>query len=202
MNILKKAIKFFIFLECLNITYNFLVMKIYKVKSGYPLRINGRLKVLNKGDVILGKNITINSGANVNIIGGAVRTNIIVREKAFFSIGNNCGISNSTFVCMKSIIIEDDVLIGGDCKIYDTDFHSLDYQNRMNPYINNCPDDNIKTSDILIKQGAWIGGGSIILKGVVIGCKSIVGAGSVVTKNIPDNEIWAGNPAKYIRKIS
>jgi len=54
---------------------------------------------------------------------------------------------------------------------------------------------------VVVKDNAFIGARSIILKGVTIGNNSIVGAGSVVTKSIPDNEIWAGNPARFIRSI-
>ena len=57
------------------------------------------------------------------------------------------------------------------------------------------------TIPVVIKDGAFIGAHCIILKGVSIGEKSVVGAGSVVTKSIPDGEIWAGNPAKFIRRI-
>ncbi len=104
------------------------------------------------------------------------------------------------FFCENNITIEDDVLIGGNCKFYDTDFHSLDYSTRINPYKNNVPDNGIKTATVIVKKGAWIGGHSIILKGVTIGSKSVIGAGSVVSKNIPDKEIWAGNPIRFIKK--
>lgn len=57
------------------------------------------------------------------------------------------------------------------------------------------------TSPVVIKDGAFIGAHCIILKGVTIGENSIVGAGSVVTKSIPDGEIWAGNPVKFIRRV-
>jgi acetyltransferase-like isoleucine patch superfamily enzyme len=116
-------------------------------------------------------------------------------------IGNNVGISNSTIFCKNSIIIEDNVLIGANCKIYDSDFHSVDYNDRIEFFINNQIDTKAKTASIHIKRGAWIGGHCIVLKGVTIGEKSIIGAGSVVVKNIPDNEIWAGNPAIFRKKI-
>jgi acetyltransferase-like isoleucine patch superfamily enzyme len=198
---LKKTIKFFVLLGGVNLIYNIISLKFSNVAFRKSLRINGRLKVKNKGTVILKENITINSGKNSNIIGGDRRTNIIVSEKACFIVGKNVGISNSTFVCTKNITIEDDVLIGGSCRFYDTDFHSIDYTSRMKPYKNGVPDDKIKNDDILIKSGAWIGGSCIILKGVVVGAKSIIGAGSVISKNIPDNEVWAGNPIKFIRKL-
>ena len=58
-----------------------------------------------------------------------------------------------------------------------------------------------ETKPVIIKDGAFIGADGIILKGVTIGKKSVIGAGSVVTKSVPDGEIWAGNPAKFIRKL-
>jgi acetyltransferase-like isoleucine patch superfamily enzyme len=201
MNIVKKIIKFFICFGFINLIYNFLRLRLSKVIYK-QLTVNGRLKIANKGTIVLGRNITINSGKNHNIIGGDLRTNIIVRPDATLNIGNNVGISNSTFVCEKNITLEDDVLIGGDCKIYDTDFHSLNYVCRMQPYKNGIPDNKINNFNILIKKGAWLGGSCIVLKGVTIGCKSIIGAGSVVSKNIPDYEVWAGNPIKFIRKLS
>lgn len=60
---------------------------------------------------------------------------------------------------------------------------------------------HIKTKPVIIEEGAFIGGGTIILKGVVIGRHSVVGAGSVVTRSIPPGEIWAGNPARFVRKL-
>ena len=60
----------------------------------------------------------------------------------------------------------------------------------------------MRTAPILIKEGAFIGAHAIILKGVTIGRHSVIGAGAVVTKNVPDNEVWAGNPAKFVKKLS
>ena len=85
-------------------------------------------------------------------------------------------------------------MIGGGTVLYDTDFHPLEYEKRI---INDF--NTIKCSEVVIKEGAFIGAGCVILKGVVIGKHAIIGAGSVVSKNIPDGEIWAGNPARRIR---
>ncbi len=106
------------------------------------------------------------------------------------------GISNTAIVAWNSIFIEDDVTIGGSCKIYDTDFHPLDAKVRKA-----TPGQGWIAKPVVIKRGAFIGAHTIILKGVTVGINSIVGAGSVVTGNIPDNEVWAGNPARYIRKL-
>ena len=80
--------------------------------------------------------------------------------------------------------------------IYDTDMHSVEFEYRVQ-----TPDIHVKTAPVIIKEGAWIGGHSIVLKGVIIGEKSVIGAGSVVTRDIPDSELWAGNPAKFIKKL-
>lgn len=92
------------------------------------------------------------------------------------------------------IFIEDSVMLGPEVKLIAGD-HRYD-----------VPGMEIRNSgvgrlgQIRIRRGAWIGAGSIILKGVSIGEGGILGAGSVLSKDIPANEIWAGNPAKFIKR--
>ena len=149
----------------------------------------------NRNSITIGKNVQIRSGKAYNIIGGDTRLILRTIDAGQIRIGNGVGISNSAVVSANSITIEDDVFIGGSCAIYDTDFHSSEYDQRINQ-----GDKNIKSAPVIIKRGAFIGSKCIILKGVTIGLESIVGAGSVVTKDIPDGEIWAGNPARFIKK--
>mgnify|MGYP000288718055 CR=1 FL=1 len=107
--------------------------------------------------------------------------------------------SRVTIVSQKEIIISDNVRIGGNTCIYDSDFHSLDAGERT------CnPEDksNVVKKNVFIGENVFIGAHVSILKGVHIGKNSIIGTCSVVTKNIPENEIWAGNPAKFIREIN
>ncbi|MHA1395986.1 MAG: acyltransferase [Promethearchaeota archaeon] len=159
-------------------------------------KINGILFVRNGGEIKIGKNFIANSGIKQNPIGGDTILRLIVKKGGQLIIGDNVGISNSTIVCWNKVEIGNYVMIGGGCKIWDTNFHSL------NPIIRTSGEDNdIKTAPIKIKDYAFIGGGSIILKGVTIGKNSIVAAGSVVVKDIPDNEIWGGNPAIFIKKL-
>jgi acetyltransferase-like isoleucine patch superfamily enzyme len=122
-----------------------------------------------------------------------------VGKGAHLSIGKNVGISSTGIVCHHKITIGDNVRIGGNTVIYDTDFHSLNKTHRLNGKLDK---EHTKTKPIIIKNNVFIGAHSTILKGVEIGENSIVGACSVVVKNIPDNEIWAGNPAKKIRTIT
>lgn len=112
-------------------------------------------------------------------------------------IGNNVGISNAALVCRSGITIKDWVKIGGNVKIYDNDFHSIDYLRRRE-----AVDESIQAEPVVIEEDAFIGAHSIILKGVTIGKRSIIAAGSVVTKRVPDDELWGGVPAKFIKKIN
>lgn len=157
--------------------------------------INGKIYMVSeKGKIKFGKGVRINSRLEANPIGGSTRTILFAEPGASIFIGNRVGISNSTLHAAESIVIGDDVLIGGSCKIYDTDFHSVSYEERME-------DIGIKTKEVVIEKGVFIGAGCYILKGVHIGEKSVIAAASVVTKDIPSGEIWGGNPAKFIRKI-
>ena len=111
-------------------------------------------------------------------------------------IGNNVGISGSTINAASSIVIEDNVSIGSGCLITDTDSHPIEYSARI-------ADDNskTKTAPIIIKEGAFIAARCIAMKGVTIGTHSVIGAGSVVTKSIPDNCIACGNPARVVKQL-
>lgn len=176
---------------------NYAELKRYCSSIGENNVINGRIRIYGYGRLNIGSYTTINSSFDSNPIGGQDRTSICAYyPQSIITIGNHCGISNSSLFAMNRIVIEDYVIIGGNCKVYDTDFHSIHFNSRMGG-----ADLDICTKPVLIKIGAFIGGHSIILKGVTIGKHSIIGAGSVVTTNIPDGEMWAGNPAHFIRKI-
>lgn len=184
------------FLDFFCIIINMIISKFHPTISGSKMRINGVLYRRGRGTLQIGENVTINSSKHSNFLGGNSYSTIFVNKGKKIKIGNNVGISNATIICYEKILIEDNVLIGADVKIYDTDFHSLEFQCRQS-----IETDIAYKKSIKIEKGAFIGAHSIILKGVNIGENSVVGAGSVITKSIPKNEIWAGNPAKYIRKL-
>lgn len=176
----------------------YIQFKFFHVQYGKNLQVRGKLVVGWKVHLTIGDDVIINSGAygNPNPIGNEILTTFATVYDGAIKIGNRVGISNSCLYARECVVIEDDVMIGGGCKIFDTDFHPLNYVDRMQN-----DESKVKTAPIRICQGAFIGADSIIMKGVTIGRHSIVGAGSVVTKSIPDNEIWAGNPAKYIYSL-
>lgn len=176
--------------------YNLVALSAADVKYGeYPV-ISGKLLVKGKGKILIGKQVRINSSLNSNPVGLCSQSVLFAYENAVIQIGNNVGMSNSLLCAMENITIEDDVLLGGGTQIFDNDFHAIQYGKRMEQ-----PDTNIRILPVLIRKGAFIGCNSIIGKGVVVGQRSVVAAGSVVIKSIPDDEIWGGNPARFIKVI-
>lgn len=177
---------------------NALSLKYKHVQVGKNVSIQGRIYIFGRPEQFeIHDSVRIISNRKYNPVGGNIKTTFALGPEARVSIGEKTGISNSVFKIMNGLTIGKNVNIGGDCKIYDTDMHSVEYRYRVND-----PDEHIKTAPIVIEDGVWIGGHSLILKGVTIGARSVIGAGSVVTRNIPPDEIWAGNPAKFIRKIN
>ncbi|MBN2730617.1 MAG: acyltransferase [Bacteroidales bacterium] len=155
-----------------------------------------RINVSLTGECTIDKHFRMNNREMSNPIGRAHRCLLIVGAKGRLIIGNHVGISSVTIICQNRIEIGDYVKIGGNVVIYDTDFHSLNPIARQN-----SSTDIAKTSPVILKKNAFVGAHSTILKGVTIGENSIIGAGSVVTKSIPDNEIWGGNPARFLKSV-
>lgn len=202
----KTRIYFYKIIRYLCLTINFAVSTLYgrillffngvtphNVRCyGFPI-----VNVSLAGELYLGYNVMLRSYANVSDTGGNMPSKITVRGKGKLIIGNNVGITSSLICCWDKITIGDNVKIGGANRIFDTNFHSL------NPDIRSSTEDEMQalTSPITIGDNVFIGTSCIIGKGISIGENSVIAAGSVVTCNIPANEVWGGNPAKFIKKI-
>lgn len=154
------------------------------------------IRVYNGGKFKVGKNFTIISKSNT---GWYSKSKIIVTDSGNLTIGDNSGMNSTLIFCSNSITIGNNVKIGGGTRIYDTNFHSTNAAYRANPILDGK---NAITAPIVIGDNVFIGTNCIISKGITIGSNSIIAAGSVVVKSIPENEIWGGNPAKFIKKIS
>jgi acetyltransferase-like isoleucine patch superfamily enzyme len=148
-------------------------------------------------DVRLGENVKLSKF--INLYGCAVGDNtkigafVEVQKKAY--IGSNCKISSHTFIC-EGVTIEDDVFVGhGVMFINDTYPRAT-----TNGQLQTEADWSVEPT--VVKKGASIGSNSTILSHVTIGENAIVGAGSVVTKDVPANTIVTGNPARIIRNIN
>lgn len=170
------------------------------VKLGIGVGLNGLpIVTLAKGSVIeLGQKVKLCSESHSTGLGVSrpviLRT---LRPGARISIGSNSGLSGTVICAAVEVVIGAECLFGADVTIADTDFHAIKAQGRRN---NTNPAD-IAASPISIADNVFIGTGAFILKGVSIGKNSIIGAGSVVTQNVPENVVAAGNPARVIKKI-
>lgn len=107
------------------------------------------------------------------------------------TFGRDCFVNfGCTFLALGGITIEDDVFIGPHC-VLATEYHPENPETRH----------SLLTKPIVVKRNAWLGANVTVLAGVTIGENAIVAAGSVVTKDVPDNMVVAGSPAKVIREI-
>jgi acetyltransferase-like isoleucine patch superfamily enzyme len=168
------------------------------INYGKGLIIYGltKINVTRRGEVQIGDNVKINSGDNYNIIGRQQKTIFWVEGK--LKIGNNTGLSSTAIICNHEIEIGENVVIGGNTVIYDTDFHSLKPDIRIDKTRDK---QEAKKGKVTIENNVFIGSHSTILKGVTIGENSVIGACSLVSRDIPPNEIWGGNPIVFIKKI-
>jgi acetyltransferase-like isoleucine patch superfamily enzyme len=175
-----------------------LQLRLNNASYGSGFTCKGMICIQNFGIISIGKNVAINSAGWANPIGGGNKILFQIFRGGHLTIGEGSGLSNCAITCASQITIGTYVLIGAGCKIYDTDFHPTEYYFR---YGAKRDYGKTKKKPVVIEDGVFIGGGSYILKGTHIGEHSIIGAGSVVSGNIPANEIWAGNPARFIKKI-
>ena len=149
-------------------------------------------------DVRLGKDVKLSPFVNLYgcEVGANTKIGAFVEIQKNAKVGQNCKISSHTFVC-EGVSIEDNVFVG----------HGVVFINDLFPRATTAQGElqtekDWKVERTLVKKGASIGSGSTILANVVIGENAMVGAGSVVTRDVPDNAVVAGNPAKVLRVMT
>jgi len=146
-------------------------------------------------DVKLGKNVKLANFINLYgcSVGDNTKIGVFVEVQKNARIGKNCKIQSHTFIC-EGVTIEDNVFIG-----HGVTFINDRYPRAMNEEGQLQSEADWKVIPTVVKQGASVGSGATILCNVTIGENAIIGAGSVVTKDVLPNSIVAGNPARFIR---
>ena len=191
----------------LYIGWNKIYFFLNNIKYGKNFRVFNHLYLkIHVGALVqIGNNCTIMSGAGLNPLSRNIKTCIYVGKKATLKLGNDVGISSSTLWVKESVSIGNSVAIGADCIIMDTDAHNLDWKIRCSEETNEYGESvdmvTAASAPIVIEDNVLVGARCIILKGVTIGARSIIGSGSIVTKDIPSDCIAAGNPCKVIKSI-
>ena len=159
---------------------------------GKPI-LHHPLLTVGNGKIIFGKNVQIGVHSAPNYYSHYTFMEVSNLESQIV-IGENVAISNAFSIeCSLEVIIDKDVLIGHNCSLIDNDGHDLHIDKRRSGVVKSAP--------IHICENVFLGSNVTILKGVTIGENSIIGNGSVVTKNIPKNVVACGNPAKVIREL-
>jgi acetyltransferase-like isoleucine patch superfamily enzyme len=148
-------------------------------------------------DVKFGKNVRLAGFANLYgcEIGDDVKIGTFVEIQKGAKVGNRCKISSHTFIC-EGVILEDEVFVG----------HNVTFTNDRYPRA--TANGQLQTEadwacvSTLVKRGASIGSGAVLLCGITVGENAMIGAGSVATRDVPPNSIVAGNPARVIKSLA
>jgi acetyltransferase-like isoleucine patch superfamily enzyme len=172
-------------------------LRAHGARIGRGLRVRGplRLRCHRTATIAIGRGCRIQSGFGGNAVGGNGRMALWIGAGAVLTIGDHVGMSNATIVCLRAVTIGDGALVGGDARIYDTDFHSLDAAERARP-----GNPGARRAPVTIGPRAFVGAHAVVLKGADVGTEAVVGAGAVVRGVVPAGEVWAGNPAAPLRR--
>lgn len=168
-----------------------------RIKKGRNVKFIGEtiLRTYSNGKIIIGDNVVFNSSNKKNLVGLTGPTIVCAQCNAEISIGANSGFSSVVINAMDGIRIGENVNIGGNVRIFDHDFHPLDWKDRRLPEKR----DNIRKLPVCIGDDVFVGTNAIILKGTRIGDRSIIAAGSVVFGlDIPPDSMVKGNPAQLV----
>jgi len=177
------------------------------VEHGQKVRIYGKLYLRGHGKVKIGDDFVFTSGDAINPISRNIRGILYtMTPNSMIEIGDRVGISSACIWAKTLVRIGNDVNIGGDCIIIDNDAHPVDFRKRRRSYeqkkgLDRYIEEDIPSIPVYIDDDVWIGARCQILKGVHIGARSIIGAGSVVTSSIPSDVVAGGNPCRVIRKL-
>jgi len=175
-----------------------LKLKLLRCPVGKGFIIDGKLWIWaqKKECICIGDNVRINSRFGSNLVGITNPAVFQCLENGTITIGDNCGLSAVVLSTRSSITIGNRVKIGGNVRVFDHNYHSLSYENRRDPVLDQK---GCRTAPVQIGNDVFIGTNAMVLKGVTVGDRAVIGAESVVVSNVPEGEVWAGNPARRVR---
>lgn len=183
--------------------YNRIWFSAMGIEYGRNMIINNKIYISGFGKIRIGNDFRFSSGDSINPISRNLRGAFYLgTPQASIIIGDEVGMSSTCLWANERIEIGNHVNIGGDCIIMDNDAHPHDFTTRRRDYCRKTGvefTNIIPTEPVIVEDDAWIGARCIILKGVRIGARSIIAAGSVVTKDIPSDCVAGGNPCSVIR---
>lgn len=168
-----------------------LLWRLHGVHLGKRARFSGwcYLNKIKGAKIQVGNHVHFVSSPFVNHIGLNRKCSLsALTPEARLIIGDNCGFSSTNISAFKEIIIGNNVRVGANTMIMDSDFHTSDPRTGPN-------------RPVRIDDNVWLGTNVTVLKGVNIGENTVIGAGSVVTKDIPANVVAAGNPCRIIKNL-
>ncbi len=165
---------------------------------GRSFRTSGScfFKLRQAGSIRIGDHVTFIADTRSNRVG---LTNPVVLETwgdGEIEIGDFSGGSSVVISSRSKVVVGQHVLLGGNVRIFDHDFHSVNAEMRRSPALDRA---DIQSRPVMVGNDVLIGTNAMVLKGVTIGDQAIIGAGSVVTHDVPSGEIWAGNPARKLK---
>lgn len=169
------------------------------------VEVHGKVNIIGKPSIIRWGNptiviedgVTFDSEPKHNEAGIVHPCTLAATGNGKLHIGEGTGMSGVLICCQDSVTIGKHVGIGANVTIYDTDFHPVNPYERI--VVND--DSDIKRKSVQIDDYVWIGANAMILKGVHIGRGAVIGAGAVVTSDVPELTVYAGNPAKFVKNI-
>ena len=193
-----------IFLYRIPFIYGWLALSFFKlIYQGFSIGRNAKawglfsIQLMDSSNLSIGDDFHLISCGRRSAINQFSRAQFTVFPGASIVLGRHVGLNGTTISSKRSISIGDDTMIAANTIIVDSDFHTLW-----------PPEDRWKTTtsssdrDVVIGKNVWIGMNCLILKGTVIGDNSIIGAGSVVSGEIPSNSLAVGNPARVIKFLN
>ena len=179
--------------------YSYLKSRGVETELGYVTLIGKpSIERAHNSRIIIGKGVTLISESTANTAG--INHPVIISAEGYNSIiriGDGVGISGASIVTCSQIEIGEGTMIGANCNIYGTDFHSIVAEDRMNQKTT----EEALTLPIKIGSNCWLASNVTVLKGVIIGDEAVIGAMSLVNKNVDSKTLVAGVPARFIRII-